>query len=306
VHGGLEAAAEAVGGETRGERRGPPPDVGVVAAIPAAGEVREAGEPEDDAVAAGLVRAGYSPAQGAGASVVFRPPSRAWLDAAAALVRRVQTGASRRWHAAPRGPRFDFRRTLRTGLRTGGEAVVPRWRAHPRRRARFVLLIDGSRSMGELASPALDAAIALSALSPPTETFTFSTGLRRVTTDVRRAAAGTTRTVHVEHAWGGGTAIGAALDEFLLRFGERLLGIGTVVVIASDGLDVGTPDLLRDAMARLARRSAAIVWINPLLDTPGYEPSAAGMSVARPYITLLASMRDPSGLRALARRLWVR
>jgi uncharacterized protein with von Willebrand factor type A (vWA) domain len=59
-------------------------------------------------------------------------------------------------------------------------------------------------------------------------------------------------------------------------------------------------------MARLARRSAAIVWINPLLDTPGYEPSAAGMSVARPYITLLASMRDPSGLRALARRLWVR
>ena len=48
---------------------------------------------------------------------------------------RLQRGLSRRWHSAPRGRRFDLRRTLRGSLHTGGEAVVPRWRARVRRRA---------------------------------------------------------------------------------------------------------------------------------------------------------------------------
>ncbi|HET7216736.1 MAG TPA: VWA domain-containing protein, partial [Vicinamibacterales bacterium] len=71
----------------------------------------------------------------------------------------------------------------------------------------------------------------------------------------------------------------------------------------SDGLDVGDPDLLRHSMARLARRSAAVVWINPLLDTRGYEPIARGMSLARPHLAVLTSVRDPAGLRTLARAI---
>ena len=48
---------------------------------------------------------------------------------------------------------------------------------------------------------------------------------------------------------------------------------------------------------------AAIVWINPLLGTPGYEPTATGMSLARPHVAVLASVPDPLALRALAPRL---
>ena len=269
-----------------------------------AGRVDEVAELDGDATAS-LLRASYSPLEGEGAPLVIDPPARAWLEAAAALVRRVHAGTSRRWQPAVRGPRFDFRRTLRSSLRTGGEPLTPRWRAHPRRRPRFVLLIDGSRSMSASAGPPLQLAVALSAVSPGTETFTFSTELRRVTRDARRAAAGERRSLHVHQAWGGGTTIGRCLDDFLLHVGERLLAPGTIVIVASDGLDVGDPDLLRQSMARLARRSAAIVWINPLLDTPGYQPTAVGMSLARPYVTVLTSLRDPAALRSLARTLQV-
>jgi uncharacterized protein with von Willebrand factor type A (vWA) domain len=249
------------------------------------------------------VRASYSPLEAEGTPLVLEPPSRAWIDAAAAVARRASAAAARRWRPAVRGPRFDFRRTLRTSLQTGGEPVTPRWRARPTPRPRFVVLIDGSRSMGTSAQPALHTAAALSAVAADTETFTFSTMLVRVTRDVRRAAAGERRSIHVAQAWGGGTAIGACLRDFLVRFGERLLGPATIVVIASDGLDVGAPALLGESAARLARLSAALVWINPLLDTPGYEATAAGMRLARPHVDVLAALRDPAALQSLARAL---
>jgi uncharacterized protein with von Willebrand factor type A (vWA) domain len=270
-----------------------------------AGAVHHAAD-SDETIVAMMLRANYSPLEGEGAPLVFDPPGRDWIEAAARLVARVHAGASRRWRPALRGPRVDFRRTLRTSLHTGGEPVTWRWRAHPRRQPRFVLLIDGSRSMSASAEPALHMAAALSAVSAKTETFTFSTKLRRVTRDARRAASGERRRLHVQQAWGGGTTIGACLDEFLRQFGERLLGRGTIVIIASDGLDVGRPDLLRETMAGLARRSAAVVWLNPLLDSPGYEPTAVGMSVARPYVSVLTSVRDPASLGSLARTLRVR
>jgi hypothetical protein len=281
------------------------PDVGVIAADTGAGAVRHTADSDENATAT-LLRANYSPLEGEGTPLVFDPPDREWIEAAARLVARVHAGASRRWRPALRGPRFDFRRTLRTSLHTGGEPVTWRWRAHPRRQPRFVLLIDGSRSMGASTDPALHLAVALSAVSANTETFTFSTRLRRVTRDARRTASGERRILHVQQAWGGGTTIGACLDEFLRHFSERLLGPGTVIIIASDGLDVGRPDLLREAMAALARRSAAVVWLNPLLDTPGYAPTAVGMSVARPYLSVLTSVRDPASLGSLARTLRVR
>jgi len=305
--GRLDAAAGAAGDAGIGTTDTRPSNheplaVDAAAAGHGAGAVHEVGEDEGEADAA-VLRASYSPLEAEGGPLVLAPPTRPWLEAAAALTRRLRAGTSRRWRPAPRGPRFDFRRTLRTSLHTGGEPVTPRWRAHPRRNPRFVLLIDGSRSMGMATTPVTQMAVALSAVSPNTETFTFSTSLRRITRDVRRAAGGERRTLALQDAWGGGTTIGACLREFATRFGERLLGRDAVVLIASDGLDVGGPDLLRESMAALSRRSAAIVWINPLLATTGYEPIAAGMSVARPYVTVLTAVGDAPGLMALARAL---
>jgi uncharacterized protein len=255
-----------------------------------------------------FARSTYSPLDAAAVEAPELPRvEQAWRDAARSLVRRLHLGLSRRWRPASRGRRFDLRRTLRAALQTGGEALSPRWRRRPRRAPRFVMLVDGSRSMSAHARTALQMAVAMATATMRIEVFTFSTRLQRVTDEVRRAAAGERlRLDRLHHAWAGGTTIGACLRDFLQRFGERMVGRDTVVMIASDGLDVGAPDMLRDAMEELHRRSAGVVWLNPLLETDGYEPTASGMRAARPYVTTFTSVNDTSGLTRLSRTVRIR
>lgn len=184
---------------------------------------------------------------------------------------------------------------------------MPRWQTRLRRRPRVVLLVDGSRSMAGHAQVALDMAVAFASITSTLEAFTFSTTLERITREVRRAAAGErVRLDHLHRAWGGGTIIGASLQAFVQRFGERVLSRDTVVVVASDGLDVGAAGVVREVMARLRRRSAGVIWLNPLLETPGYEPTALGMRAARPYVSTFACVSDPASLLRLSRAVRVR
>lgn len=253
-------------------------------------------------------RVSYSPleAEGVEAPEIEQADDR-WRLAARAFVRRLHLGLSRRWRPGRRGRRFDLRRTLRASLQTGGETLAPRWLRRPRRSPRLVLLIDGSRSMSACAATALRLAVALATVTLRVEVFAFSTGIRRVTGGVRQAAAGRVhRLDDLRSAWGGGTSIGACLREFLGRFGERLLGPDTVVIVISDGLDVGRAETLRGAMRELARRAAAIVWLNPLIDTPGYEPTAEGMRTALPYVTTFASVGNVEEFVRLSRLVRVR
>jgi uncharacterized protein with von Willebrand factor type A (vWA) domain len=161
--------------------------------------------------------------------------------------------------------------------------------------------------MGAYAQTALQIAVAMASVTLRLEVFTFSTALQRVTNDVRRAAAGQPRRLEpLQHTWAGGTSIGLCLREFLRRFGERTLGRDTVVMIVSDGLDVGELGVLLSAMRELHRRSACLVWLNPLLETPGYEPTAAGMNVCLPYVTTFASANSAIEFMRLSRRVQVR
>jgi uncharacterized protein with von Willebrand factor type A (vWA) domain len=267
---------------------------------------RARAEPEAAAPAL-LARASYSPLEADAPGPEIAPVGPEWRDAARLLVRRVQLGLARRWRPAARGRRFDLRRTLRASLQTGGEPLHARW-LRPRRRApRFCLLIDGSRSMAENASVGLQIAVAVASVTMRVEAFAFSTSLRRVTQEVRRAALGASRRLeHLQYAWGGGTNIGGCLRALLQQWGERAVNSDTVVILASDGLDVGDPEVLREAMRELRRRSAGFVWLNPLLESPGYAPTAAGMTAARPFITTFTSVRDPGALAQLSRKIRLR
>src|SRR5262245_26590138 len=263
----------------------------------------ESGDADDRVASALTLRSRYSPFESESSETPeLAPAGDEWQTAARSFVRHLHLGLARRWQPAAKGRRFDLRRTLRASLQTGGEALSARWLRRPRRMPRVVLLVDGSRSMHEYAPTALRTAVAIAAATRRVEVFTFSTALRRVTADVRRAAAGEPRRLErLHHAWAGGTSIGTCLAEFLARFGERMVGRDTVVVIVSDGLDVGAVEVLAGAMRDLHRRSAGIVWLNPLLETPGYEPTARGMRAARPYVSTLASVGDAGSLTRLSR-----
>jgi uncharacterized protein with von Willebrand factor type A (vWA) domain len=283
------------------ERRAPDSQAAKRQAGP--GDSGEAGD-EDEA---GRLRSAWSPLAGSSAGPKLGPAGEAWRDAARTLVRRVELGVSRRWRPARRGRRFDLRRTLRQSLQTGGEMLTPRWLARRRRRARFVVLVDGSRSMSAHAPTAMQIAVSLASVTPDVHVFTFSTALRQVTAAVHAAAAGSIEPLEgLDDAWGGGTTIGACLQAFVTRAGDRLLGRSTLVIVVSDGLDVGDPVTLGRAMHDLRRRSAGLMWLNPLLASPGYQPLASGMHVALPHITTFASIGDADDFARVARRVRLR
>jgi uncharacterized protein with von Willebrand factor type A (vWA) domain len=249
----------------------------------------------------------YSPSAAAHAQPLSIPIDG--LDAARTqanrLVRHLQLGRSLRWKPQPRGERFDLRRTLRASLRSGGDLLEPHTLGHPLRNPRFVLLLDGSRSMSEQAPRMLQFAYALCERTRRARAFLFSTQLREITRALRDAArARTYRLDDLGEAWGGGTRIGASLSEFVREHGANL-NDQTFAIVISDGLDVGEIPRLARAMREIARRCAAVAWVNPHAGRPGYTPSARGMRAALPYVTSLISFEQMAALTKLGRRMRV-
>ena len=58
---------------------------------------------------------------------------------------------------------------------------------------------------------------------------------------------------------------------------------GAVVVIFSDGLELGDPADLGRQMWLLRRTCHRIIWVNPLAGDERYQPLAGGMQAALPY-----------------------
>lgn len=236
------------------------------------------------------LQARYSPIE----SAAPPPPiSRDGYDDADALVRRLivrlRLGRARRLRPQARGVKLDLRRTLRASMQTGGEIVALRRRGYPPRNPRFVILIDASRSMSEHAPAALQVAHALCRRTVRASAFVFSTGLREITRDLRRNRLGEPL-ADFGNAWGGGTRIGESLNAFVRNFSSRL-DDHTLVIVVSDGLDVGDLNRLEHAMREISRRSAAVAWVNPHAAEPGFTPETRGMQTALPYLTSLSSWR---------------
>ncbi len=269
----------------------------------------------------GVTRAKFSPVAGETAPLeIARDGLEPMLRAAGSFVARLRLGRSRKWRSVPRGSRFDFRRTLRSSLSTGGDAMHPRWLGHPRRNPRVVVLLDGSRSMLDHSQGALQFAFALSQRSRRVDVFAFSTELQDVTRDLKKLAQdGLKREAqnrpnslkHLEsrfgfalhdlkYAWGGGTRIGESLTRFVRDHAYRVLTPDTLVIISSDGLDVGEVDALERAMREIKRRSAGVIWLNPLAAQSDYQPTARGMSAALPHVVALTHASTPEAFSRLA------
>jgi uncharacterized protein with von Willebrand factor type A (vWA) domain len=119
-----------------------------------------------------------------------------------------------------------------------------------------------------------------------TESFVFGTRLTRVTPLLRdrdrdRALSKVSEAVN---DWAGGTRIGESFREFNRKWSRRTLRSSGVVIVVSDGWDRGDPALVAAETATLRRSCHRLVWLNPLAGTPGYQPLAAGMRAAFPYI----------------------
>jgi len=103
--------------------------------------------------------------------------------------------------------------------------------------------------------------------------------------------------------WSGGTRIGEAIRAFNRQWGRRVLGHGPVVVLISDGWDRGDPAVLRAEIARLQRSCHRLIWLNPLLGSPEYEPLTRGMQAALAHVDDFLPAHNLESLEALAGHL---
>lgn len=211
---------------------------------------------------------------------------------------------TRRMEPARRG-RHDPRRTMRGAMRTGGETVRHRFRRARDQPRRVVLLCDVSGSMAPYSRALLRFLHAGVISGARLEAFSVGTRLTRITRELStrdpdralRQAAGAVRDLS------GGTRLGDVLKEFVDRWGQRGMARGAVVVILSDGWDRGDVAVLAEQMRRIKRLAYRVIWVNPLKATPGYQPLAAGMAAALPYVDVFLSGHNFESLEDLARAI---
>ena len=225
------------------------------------------------------------------------------------LIRKMRVSMperrSRRLRPAPKGARFDFRRTLRSSLRTEGEPFRRAWR-HRRIKPRpLVLVLDVSGSMSTYARALLQFAHAAMRTAPKVEVFAFGTRLTRVTRALRGADpdAALLEASALAQDWEGGTRIGDSLAELLKGHSQAASLRGSIVVLCSDGLDRGDPNVLAAQMLKLTRLAHRVVWVNPLKGSSRYQPLQRGMAAALPHLDVFVPGHNVASLESLAELL---
>jgi uncharacterized protein with von Willebrand factor type A (vWA) domain len=214
---------------------------------------------------------------------------------------------TRRFHAAPHGPRVDMRATLRASLRTGGAGIPLRRRTVVTRHPPLVILCDISGSMSRYSRLFLHFVHAITNDRDRVHTFLFGTRLTNITRHLRQKDVdiAMSRIGEAVEDWSGGTRIGATLHEFNTRWSRRVLGQGALVLFISDGLDREAGAGLAQEIERLHKSCRRLIWLNPLLRWEGFEPKSIGIRTILPHVDEfrpvhnLASLADLAG--ALAR-----
>lgn len=238
----------------------------------------------------------------------FAAMTAAELERARALIAGIAADrpkrSSRRLRRDHRGRRLDLRLTIRESLGAGGDPFRRVFRTRARVPRKLVVICDVSGSMEAYARALLLFVHAVRASGKGVEAFVFGTRLTRVTPeldsrDPDHAIEEASRRV-VD--WCGGTRIGASLKAYNDVWGRRALTRGAVVVIASDGWEreEGGAGLLERQMNRLAHEAYAVVWVNPLKGSPQYEPLAAGMRAALPYVDRFLPGHNVASLEGLS------
>ena len=223
---------------------------------------------------------------------------------AARMVRALASRPGRRRRRHRRKGVPDLRAVFRMSLSTGGEPLrLPRLRRVPRL-PRLLVLLDVSGSMDRHVGLLLQLVYAVAQHTSRVEVFAFSTTLTRVSQELRAPSfvEALRRVGRAVNHWSGGTRIGESLARLNTKY-EGLLDRYTTVFVLSDGWDTGDPQVLARQVRRMQRRVRSVVWLNPLLGTPDYQPLTRGLQAVTPYVDHFLSAKDVNHLKRLPQLL---
>ncbi len=204
-----------------------------------------------------------------------------------------------------RGRQINMRRLMKDVIRKRGDVTqLPTHRLKEKPRP-VVLLCDISGSMERYTRVLLHFMHALAGSLFQVESFVYSTDITRITRQIRQK--------NVDEAledvgqavlqWGGGTMTGECLHRFNWVWSRRVLGRGAVVLLITDGWDRGDIPLLHREMERLRHSCRRLIWLNPLLDVPEYEPLTRGAQALLPYVHDFLPITNLANLEAIVKAL---
>lgn len=221
------------------------------------------------------------------------------------LVWDIGMRRSRRKVQSSKGRFIDYRKTMRKSLQTSGVPLKIHERKVKEKPRALVVICDISGSMDRYSRLLLHFIHTIENGMAKVEAFVFGTRLTRVTRLIKNRPIdeAITRVSSEVQDWAGGTRIGESIQAFNQEWARRVLRNGAVVLIISDGWDRGDPDLLANEMSRLQRSSYRLIWLNPLLGSPRYQPLTRGMQAALPYVDDFMPVHNLESLELLAAHL---
>ncbi|MFH1351582.1 MAG: VWA domain-containing protein [Pseudomonadota bacterium] len=221
------------------------------------------------------------------------------------IISPFRISLTRRYKRSRRPEDLDFRRILKKSLKTEGIPFEIFYRKKRKRLKRLVVLADVSGSMDRYARFVMPFIMGLKGVGSKADLFVFSTTLTPLSSILRRFTFdGALEKISREVTdWSGGTRIGYSLHQFNQRYGERLINKRTIVVIMSDGWDLGGRELLKREMEILSIGAHSVIWLNPLAGDPEYRPICQGMQTSLPYIDYFLPADSLQSLKKVGRTL---
>jgi uncharacterized protein with von Willebrand factor type A (vWA) domain len=211
-----------------------------------------------------------------------------------------------RTQSTPKGKVLDMRRMARETMRSLGEPKDLMFIKRKEKLRSIVFILDVSGSMADYSRNLLQLAYSARRANTKVEVFCFGTRLTRITKSIDKRTPDEAMRLAGESVldWDGGTRIGDAITAFVKESRRSRLGRGAIVVICSDGLDQGEPQVLDKSMQTLSRLAHRVVWVNPHKgDNEDYKPNTIGMIIADPYIDKIYSGHNYKSLEEFAREL---
>ena len=211
-----------------------------------------------------------------------------------------------RTQTTPKGKVLDMRRMARETMRSLGEPKDLMYIKRKEKLRSIVFILDVSGSMADYSRNLLQLAYSARRANTKVEVFCFGTRLTRITKSIDKRTPDEAMRLAGESVldWDGGTRIGDAITTFVKESRRSRLGRGAIVVICSDGLDQGEPQVLDKSMQTLSRLAHKVVWVNPHKgDNEDYKPNTIGMIIADPYIDKIYSGHNYKSLEEFAREL---
>ncbi len=223
----------------------------------------------------------------------------------AEIVNIIANRRSRRRFPDNSGREIDFRRTWRRNALMGRDGVELERRRKRIKKTKLMVLCDVSGSMDCYSRFLIQFIYAIKREIPDVEVGVFSTRMTVISRLLKtKGVEESLREVADQvHDWAGGTDIGSCIREFNDFFARDMLRSKTVMIIVSDGWDRGDTGLMRQEMERLRRRVHKLMWLNPLLGSPGYQPLCLGMKTALPYLNYFMPAHNLESLIELAKTL---